>query len=87
MGDLEVSESSGAFGVNNPFRDPLSVEVSHLVQEDVVLKTFLNSVTEDDRVGEVVCLRMQQRFQIEPYSIPFTQEPIAPCLFTKEHFN
>ena len=55
MGDLEVSEGSGAFGVNNPFRDPLSVEVSHLVQEDVVLKTYLNSDTEDGRVGEVVC--------------------------------
>ena len=40
MGDLELAESSGTFGVNNPLRDPLSVEVSHLVQEDVVLKTI-----------------------------------------------
>ena len=38
MGDLEVAERSSSLGMNHALRDPLPVEVSHLVQEDDILK-------------------------------------------------
>ena len=38
MSDLEVSVSSGTFGVNHTLRDPLSIEVSHLIDEDDILE-------------------------------------------------
>jgi len=38
MGDLKVAERSSSLGMDNSLRDPLPVEVSHLVQEDDILQ-------------------------------------------------
>ena len=37
MRDLKVTKSTGALGMDNPLRDPLSIKVGHLLEEDMVL--------------------------------------------------
>ena len=46
MGDLKVAERSSSLGMDHSLRDPLPVEVSHLVQEDDILKATNIFITE-----------------------------------------
>ena len=54
MGNFEVSESSGALGMDNPLRNPLPDEVAHVLEEDMVLEEQGAPGTDAQGVEEVV---------------------------------
>ena len=53
VSDFEVSVCTGPFGMDHTFRNPLPVEVGHLVKQDNILEQERSSRPNGDHVGLV----------------------------------